>query len=671
MEAKKRISQPMMGALAGAGLVVGIGLALHIFRVGLGLIHWSYDLPFAVRANIGTDEAVLIYMDDASHAALQQPFNTAWSRALHEQLVRRLTKAGARAIVFDVVFADASPNPEVDRAFAAAMTNHGRVVLAADTVQAIFDPSMVSNMRNVTPPTDVLRDAAADIGSAEMKPAQDFAVRRHFHGSSDDVLTSVSWATARLLGAAATTNDATRQDERWLNYYGPPGTLPSLSYHRALDTNAPLNHLFRGKVVFIGANLLTVFAGERKDQFRSPYSYWNPKNQFMSGVEVQATVFLNLLRGDWLRRGSPGVERAVLVLLGLVFGLGLVRFRPSMATLVAGLSVLLVIAGAYSLAALQSVWFPWLLVVAEIAVALFWSILFNSIQLYVQKKLYEHTLGLYLSPKLVRKFSSDAKLLKPGAEKQTLTILFSDIANFTSISEGMDSDELARSMNGYFQNAVSLCIHPTDGTVVKYIGDAIFAFWNAPEPQDDHALRACLAALNFHRQEAQAMNGQPLITRIGLHTGVANVGNFGSTERVDYTALGENINLASRMEGLNKYLGTTLLATGETFAAVTGKVISRFAGRFRLKGFERAVDVHELIGTPEEAEATRPWRDTFGEALRHFQERNFAAAEAGFRRTLELHPGDGPAEFYLTRLAELPPGLLPDEWTGEVELKDK
>ena len=167
------------------------------------------------------------------------------------------------------------------------------------------------------------------------------------------------------------------------------------------------------------------------------------------------------------------------------------------------------------------------------------------------------------------------------------------------------------------------------------------------------------------------MNGQPLITRIGLHTGVANVGNFGSTERVDYTALGENINLASRMEGLNKYLGTTLLATGETFAAVTGKVISRFAGRFRLKGFERAVDVHELIGTPEEAEATRPWRETFGEALRHFQERNFAAAEAGFRRTLELHPGDGPAEFYLTRLAELPPGLLPDEWTGEVELKDK
>ena len=102
MEAKKRISQPMMGALAGAGLVVGIGLALHIFRVGLGLIHWSYDLPFAVRANIGTDEAVLIYMDDASHAALQQPFNTAWSRALHEQLVRRLTKAGARAIVFEI-----------------------------------------------------------------------------------------------------------------------------------------------------------------------------------------------------------------------------------------------------------------------------------------------------------------------------------------------------------------------------------------------------------------------------------------------------------------------------------------------------------------------------------------------------------------------------------------
>ena len=167
------------------------------------------------------------------------------------------------------------------------------------------------------------------------------------------------------------------------------------------------------------------------------------------------------------------------------------------------------------------------------------------------------------------------------------------------------------------------------------------------------------------------MNGRPLITRLGLHTGVANVGNFGSTERVDYTALGENINLASRMEGLNKYLGTTVLATGDTYAAIENQIVSRCCGRFRLKGFEKAVEVHELIGVAAEAEATRPWREAFAEALKRFQQRDFTAAEAGFRRTLELHPNDGPAQFYLARLDEFSQHATPADWTGEVELKEK
>jgi adenylate cyclase len=206
---------------------------------------------------------------------------------------------------------------------------------------------------------------------------------------------------------------------------------------------------------------------------------------------------------------------------------------------------------------------------------------------------------------------------------------------------------------------------------VKYIGDAIFAFWNAPDAQSDHQLRACHAALKFSKQEPMHMNGQPLITRIGLHTGVANVGNFGSTERVDYTALGENINLASRMEGLNKYLGTTVLATGEAYLAVADKITARFAGRFQLKGFEKAVDVYELVCTFDQAEASRLWREAFAQALKQFQQKDFDRAEASFHRTLELHADDGPAKFYLSRIAELRTASLPEEWTGEIELKEK
>src|SRR5262249_22480547 len=153
----------------------------------------------------------------------------------------------------------------------------------------------------------------------------------------------------------------------------------------------------------------------------------------------------------------------------------------------------------YLLLRTQLIWFPWLIVCVQIGVALSWSVLFNSVQLYVEKRLYQQTLALYLSPKLVKKFSRNANLLKVGAEKQELTLVFTDIADFTSISDGLDSNALEKMMNEYFQVSVGDCIHPCDGTVVKFIGDAIFAFWNAPELQDDHAFRACEAALHFRK----------------------------------------------------------------------------------------------------------------------------------------------------------------------------
>ncbi|MEI9865403.1 MAG: adenylate/guanylate cyclase domain-containing protein [Limisphaerales bacterium] len=199
----------------------------------------------------------------------------------------------------------------------------------------------------------------------------------------------------------------------------------------------------------------------------------------------------------------------------------------------------------------------------------------------------------------------------------------------------------------------------------------MFAFWNAPDPQDDHQLRACEAALQFRDQPPQYMNNQQLITRIGLHTGVANVGNFGSTARVDYTALGENINLAARMEGLNKYLGTEVLITQDVFNGIQGRLDARFLGLFRLKGFERNVGVYELVGKPDKTESFRPLHEAFAAALKLFQEKKLADAETALQKVLEIKPNDGPSKFYLKHIAELRDHLLPSDWSGEVELKEK
>ena len=312
------------------------------------------------------------------------------------------------------------------------------------------------------------------------------------------------------------------------------------------------------------------------------------------------------------------------------------------------------------------------MIVVQIPVAWGWAVLFQWVQAQLQNQFLEQSMSMYLSPKLVKKFArdKDRSLLQPGAQKQTLTFLFSDIAGFTSVSEGMDSDELALMMNEYFERAVGNCVHPTDGTVVKYIGDAIFAFWNAPEPQPDHARRACDAALRFRAMSNTEVRGKKLLTRIGLHTGVANVGNFGSSTRVDYTAIGEDVNLAARMEGLNKYLGTTVLLTGAVRAEMGEGFVTRYLGRFQLKGFEQAAEVYELIGPADTAGATT-FFNQFDHAVHVFQKGDFAAAGAMFRRVQDALPLDGPTKFYLKHLEELHDHPLPPSWRGEVELKEK
>ena len=667
MNLRIKLNSTHVAAGAGALLAVGCGLLLHEYPIGRGLTNASYDLLTVARGEVAVDEAVIVYMDEDSHRNLGQALNGAWDRALHARLIARLTAAGARAIVFDVAFTDANPDKaDADQLLAKAINQNGHVILAADYAQAGL------HEHKVLPPFELVRDAAAGFGSDDLDPDADLIVRRHTP-RQDSPISSMSWVAAGVCGAKVAQNEHLEDMPRWMNYYGPPAFIPNISYSDALDPSKD-DKSFRGKAVFVGARVFTKFAGERKDEYANPYSRWlsqGMKALYMPGVEVQATAFLNLLRGDWLSRFPHKTEMLLLIGLGLVFGYGLVRFHPISATAVALLSLVLLMGSSYLLFSRKLIWFPWLIVTGQIAVALFWSILFNSIQLYVEKRLYQQTLRLYLPPKLVKKFGKSRDLLKQGGENQTLTLLFSDIASFTTISEGMNPSDLAAMMNQYFQVAVTQCIHKVEGTVSKFIGDAIFAFWNAPDVQQDHAVLACRAALLFRAQAAQPIHGRQLVTRIGLHTGEANVGNFGSNDRYDYTALGDNVNLASRMEGLNKYLGTSCLMSGATRALLADELVTRGVGRFQLKGFEGLVEVHELVGWPEEAETTRPWREAFDEALRNYEQRNLEFAEMGFRRTLELKPNDGPSKFYLERIEELSRQQLPDNWVTHTILKEK
>ncbi len=645
-------ARPTWVAGAVCGILVAVLGALLLSTFGGALHFLSYDLLFCTRPDIRPREAVIVYMDQESHEALRQSESAPWDRNLHAKLLERLRRASVRAVVFDVHFGNIPGQEEATTNFANAIRRQGAVALGIDVER--FGVARVGiGGRRLIPPADVLIDAAShQLGLVAVEPSDDLVVRKH--AKPDDFYPSLAWAGAVVAKTKGITDD-NMHDERWINYYGPPGILPSVSYHLALNDAEVGDEFFRDKTVFVGGRLLTKFIGERKDEFRSPYSRRLKEELFVSGVEVQATMFLNLLRNDWLRRLSGRSELGILLGVGALAGFGLMQRRPWIAALYAGLGALFAAALAYHFFT-QHWWFPWVIVVAvQIPVALAASVIYQSFQLYVQGRLLEQTLAQHSSPALVKQLLKRRELLRPGAEKQQLTIMFTDIADFTKVAEGLDSDKLADLMNRYFQEAIA-CVHATDGFLVKQMGDSLFAVWNAPLPQKDHQRRALrTAALLQGRLEAFPA----LRTRIGIHTGIADVGNFGSTSRLEYSAIGESVNLASRIEGLNKFLGTMALASSATIPKHTK---ARYVGRFRLKGFEKAVDLHELNAEASQAFAT---------GLSRFQSRDWDAAETCFVKAIKTNADDRPAQFYLRKIEELRVMALPEDWRGEIELSEK
>jgi adenylate cyclase len=240
--------------------------------------------------------------------------------------------------------------------------------------------------------------------------------------------------------------------------------------------------------------------------------------------------------------------------------------------------------------------------------------------------------------------------------------MFTDIAGFTSVAESMTAKDAAAMLNQYFSEATGH-VFDSGGTLVKYIGDAVFAIWNAPMRVPDHAARACRAAQALARMAPDS----GLKTRIGVHTGPMLVGNLGSAQRFDYTAIGDAVNLASRIEGLNKLLGTRAIISGETLAAAGGGVLTRRLGRVRVVGRTEPVALHELIVSAESEKI----RESFEAALADFERGDLERARAGFRGVLAARPDDGPSAFYLKECERLQGQGATAEWTGVITAEHK
>jgi adenylate cyclase len=663
-------------SVAGALLVAGLGWALVAappslppdrekgtalgWTIGAAsewLARHSYDLLFVLRGPREFPEACIVYLDESSAARLGQGRGV-WDRSIHTQLVRRLTRDGARAIFFDIVFSDASPDPAVDAEFAEAMTAHGRVFLAA-ALELDFGANAWQN--RTLPPTPVLRRAAAGWGLIAFRPIDpDYGVRAIYTGLEH--VPSATWRAAERLGAPLTGG---RNQPRWLNYYGPPHSFPNVGYQRALSADELPADFFRDRIVVIGGRSTLGTLALGKDDFRTPF--WLLGDSFATGVEIHLTTLLNLLRGDWLRRAEPSHELALVLLGGLALGGGLPWLRPGAAAFVAVFFAANVLAIALGLHIRAHLWWAWLVpAVVQPTTALGWAV---GARYFVEERRRRRLLeafGRYLSPQMAARIADADFDLTPGGTAVRATIMFTDLEDYSRLCERLeDPQRIARVLNTYYTRTIGHILD-NDGTVIKYMGDSVHAVWGAPLADADQVPKAVRAAWKLHVASLEECEGFSLRTRIGLNCGEVLSGNLGSAERFDFAVIGAPVNLASRFEGLNKYLGTDILLSESVHAELGAEFATRPLGHFRVAGNQRPQTLHELLG-PTDPAGPPPWHAPFTHALAAFQRGDLRAAEAGMHEADALRPGgDGPARFFAGYIAKLRDEGLPAEWDGVV-----
>ncbi|MBI5885902.1 MAG: adenylate/guanylate cyclase domain-containing protein, partial [Deltaproteobacteria bacterium] len=449
-----------------------------------------------------------------------------------------------------------------------------------------------------------------------------------------------------------------------LNPYGPGGTFTTYSAVDVMKGRLAPDAL-RDKLVFVGVTERAVY------DIRP-----TPVDSYFPGVEIHATVAGNVLQQRYLIHDARVAVFDLALVLALPLFLAVIigltpRTYVSLAS-VAGLMTALVLIDYYlftSRGIKPDIVYPALsIALSYLACEAYRNVVVEKKGRYLKK-----AFSQYVSPDLVAEILKDPDKLKLGGEKRVVSVLFSDIRGFTSISEKLPPDELVKLLNSYLSPMTKI-VQEERGLLDKYIGDAIMTIFNAPLNVPDHALRACTVAQRMlHRlaelNAAWEAEGYPRIDiGVGVNTGEVVVGNMGGELRFDYTGIGDTVNLASRLESLNKFYGTHIIVSGFTYELVKDAFVFRELDLVAVKGKAKPVGLYELTSGTE---AARAKASAFAAALVLYRSRDFAGARAAFAAILETDPNDGPSKLYLKRCDDyiaVPPPL---DWNGVYVAKTK
>jgi len=589
----------------------------------------------------------VVAIDEPSFSEVGQRWP--WPRTLHAELAERLRAAGAKVIAFDVIFSEPSTE-EADRRFAAALGPD--VVLAADDVLTKLDHGVQVTRVN---PIDPFLDAGAAPGVASVTPDGDVYLRQ-MPTQPDSFAAEV----LRLAGQPV----QPPPEGALIQHFGPTRTYPTVSYYQALDPEEFLQPgRFKDKIVLVGLSLKAATSADAgvPDTFPTAYTLWT--SELTAGVEVQATIIDNLRLNLFV---IPVPRLAVLALLvGAAFlaaalSIRGVTWRTGFAALFV---VILFIAGAWVVLRFQRVWMPPLLPAAT-ALAVFGARFGLD---YARERQLRHAVSeafsRYLSPDLVAELARDPSALKLGGERRNLSILFCDVRGFTSLSEKLkDQPERLTALINRLLDPLSEAVLAEGGTIDKYMGDCVMAFWNAPLPSPDHPRRAVRAAmrmmeavsvLNETLRREEGESAPAFAVGVGINTGDCVVGNVGSRWRYDYSVLGDTVNLASRLESLSKEYKVSLILGPATAEAVSDEYVLIELDRIAVRGRATESAIFTVVAPASQRHdpAVAALADTHARAIRAIREGKREAAIEHVVRCQSLVPA--LAGYYRTLLHKI------------------
>ncbi len=684
------------------------------------------DLKFVeFEREVPLDKVSIAYIDENSLNSFQENHGILWPwpRDVYSIVHNYVMAKGAKMVVYDILFDQPGFDQgqilgaDSDSIFALVLSTFGNGIMSTQTTEGstlrtyrkdILIPADINidstyrySIANL--PTPKLLNASAGVGSVAVPSSGESTIREiplFFNIGNEGLLPGLGVSAYMVLNQIDNSeieffpegepvvklrdNTIPVQENfgyliNWYETIQPADTSfenasfyglfkAALEYSQLGSARADTLLDFQNKVVFVGSN-----AAGLSDIKSTPMS----AAKAMPGVEIHATVLNNLLERDYIRQLPFLAKEALIVLIVLSLVFIILNFQSRINIPVTFLLLACTAGAGFYLFAAHRFWIPTFELVFSGFLTAFATYSTKYVNESYQRRKIRGAFDLYVQKELVDEVLEKPEMLKLGGQRKELTVMFSDLAGFTSLSEKLEPEELVSFLNVYLSEMTEIILS-NKGTLDKYIGDAIMAFWGAPIDIDEHAYLCCKSVLQMEQKlkamsDELSLDGMPYpVVRYGLNTGPMVVGNMGSAKRFSYTVMGDNVNLAARLEPANKIFETKILISETTKEKVESEFLTREVALLQVKGKQKPMRIYELQDFSEDGDANLiQFNNLYHEALQNFYERQWDEASEGFIKAKQILNGDSVCNLYLDQVEKFRIQPPPADWSGVLEQKTK